>query len=131
MWEPLTARHWTLPCGSRKRSSKFASTATPAGWLIRCANNGCPCGVAVRDLCVAYSWRSTTNYATVGHNSQWQPPNRSSSIAEQTESISSPHLIRGRVVARRDHRAEYGFYLGQGNVPCSGSVLACRTRGKK
>src|SRR5580765_99719 len=97
---------------------QFASTATPAGWLIRGTNNGCPCRVAVRDLCVAYRWRSTTNHGAVGHNGKWQPPNRSNSIAEQTQSISSPHLIGGRVVARRDNRTEYGFYLGQGNVPC-------------
>jgi len=92
-----------------------------SGWLIRGTNNGCPCRIAVRDLCVAYSWQGTTNPGAVGHNGKWQPPNRSNSIVEQTPSVSSPRLIGGRLVARRDNRAEYGFYLGQANLPCSGS----------
>jgi hypothetical protein len=123
---PLDSSLWVS-----QEEFQFASTTMPTGWLIRGPNNGCPRRVAVRDLCVAYRWRSTTNHSAVGHNGKWQPPNRSNSIAEQTQSISSPHLIGGRVVARRDNRAEYGFYLGQGNVPCSGSVLMCGTRGKK
>ena len=131
MWEPLTARHWTLPCGSRKRSSKFASTATPAGWLIRCANNGCPCRVAVRDLCVAYSVAEHNQLRYVGHNSEVATP-KSFQLYRGTDPVDlqSPSDWRS-VVARRDNWAEYGFYLGQGNVPCSGSVLVCRTRSKK
>jgi len=125
-----TARHWTPPCGSRKRSSSLpVPPRQPVGSFV--APIMVPLPGTVRDLCLAHSWQGTTNHGAFGHNGKWQPPNRSNSIAEQTQSISSPHLIGGRLVARRDNRTEYGFYLGQGNLPCSGSVLVCRTRGKK
>jgi hypothetical protein len=88
---PLDSSLWVS-----QEEFQFASTATPAGWLIRCANNGCPCRVAVRDLCVAYSLAEHNQLRYVGHNSEVAPPNRSNSIAEQTQSISSPHLIGGR-----------------------------------
>jgi hypothetical protein len=71
------------------------------------------------------------NYGAIGHSGKWQPPNRSSRIAEQTQSVSSSRLIARWVVACRDKRAEHSFYLGQGNVLCSGSILVRRTRSEK